>query len=67
MSVGTSRNTTRLLCWLSTDDAAARLDACPALHLLHLTWGTSPKPNVSTTHSDPTSQSSTHNHKILAP
>ena len=64
MSVGTSRTTTRLLCWLSTGNAAARPDACPALHL---TSRASPKPNVSTTHSNPISQSSTHNHKILAP
>ena len=45
MSLGTSRTTTRLLCWLSTGNAAARPDACPALHL---TWRASPKPNVST-------------------
>jgi hypothetical protein len=42
-------------------NAAARPDACPALHLRSRG---SPKPSLNTAHSDPISRSSTHNYKI---
>ena len=64
MSVDTSHTTARFPRWSSTGNAAARPDACSALHLGSCA---SPKHSVSTVHSNPISRSSTHNHKILAP
>ena len=64
MSVDAAYTTTRFPRWSSTGNAPARPDACPALHL---TSRGSPKPSLSTAHSDPISRSGTHNYKILAP
>jgi len=65
MSVDTfSHTTARFPRWSSTGNAAARPDACPALHLRSRA---SPKPSISTAHPNPISRSSAHNHKILAP
>ena len=64
MSVDASYTTARFPRWSSTGNAAARPDACPALHLRSRG---SPKPSLSTAHCDPISRSSTHNYKILAP
>ena len=64
MNVDASYTTARFPRWLSTGNAAARPDAYPALHLRPRA---SPKPSVSTAHSNPISRSSTHNHKILTP
>ena len=63
MSVDASYTTTRFPRWSSTGNAPARPDACP----LHLRSRGSPKPSLSTAHSDPISRSGTHNYKILAP
>jgi hypothetical protein len=61
MSVDASYTTARFPRWSSTGNAAARPDACPALHLRSRG---SPKPSLNTAHSDPISRSSTHNYKI---
>jgi hypothetical protein len=61
MSVDASHTTARFPCWSSTGNAAARPDACPALHL---SSRGAPKPSRSTAHSNPISRSGT---KILAP
>ncbi len=64
MNVDASYTTARFPRWSSIGNAAARPDACPAVH--SRSRG-SPKPSLSTAHCDPISRSSTHNYKILAP
>jgi hypothetical protein len=64
MNVDASYTTARFPRWSSTGNAAARPDACPALH--SRSRG-SPKHSLSTAHVDPISRSSTHYYKILAP
>jgi len=60
MSLDTSYAITLFLCWSSTGNAVVPPSACPALHL---TWRATPKPSISTTHSNAIA----HNHNTLAP